>query len=273
MNASHGRGRAMLVWCALSCAGLSGCANFWDDLMVREPIGKKWDHLLGRYPDPLETLRSSTDGDERARALGALREPLRNGGTAEEQDQALTILATAAKSERHAVCRMAAIRTLRDYQDPRAVKALEDAYYNAGAFEPVQATYIKCQALDALGTTTNPSAVDHAVEVLVRVLKEPPVAADAGEAEKDQGLDVRKAAAKALGRFKQASATESLLVVLRTETDPGLRGRAALSLREVTGKEIGPDAQAWADYLHGPQAPLQDRPGGEVRQAGGSNGK
>jgi hypothetical protein len=247
VKARRKRGRTALVWCALTGAGLSGCAGFWDDVTVREPIGKKFDRMIGRGPDPLETLRSSTDGDERARALEALREPLRYGGTPEDQDVAIRILSAAAKSERHALCRLAAIKALREYQDPRAVKALEDAYYAAGAFEPNQATFLKCQAVDALGATANPAAV----EVLVRVLKEPPVAADASETEKEQSLDVRKAAARALGRFKQSDkANEALLVVLRTETDPALCGRAALSLSEATGKDLPPDAQAWADYLH-----------------------
>jgi hypothetical protein len=127
---------------------------------------------------------------------------------------------------------------------------------------------IKCQAVDALGATVNPVAVPPAVEVLVRVLKEPPVAAEASETEKELGLDVRKTAARALGHFKQHQASEALLVVLRTEGDIALRGRATMSLREITGKDLPPDAQAWAEALHSaPNAP----PTG-VAEQGGTNG-
>jgi hypothetical protein len=269
---SNRSGGAALIWCALTCVGLCGCANFWDDLWIRESAGKKFDRLTGRRPDPMEILRTSTDGDERAEALEHLQEPLRHGGTQEDQEVAIKILTAAAKSERYALCRKAAIKALRDYQDDRAVVALEGAYYNAGSFEPNQATFLKCQALDALGATGNPAAV----KVLVSVLKEPPVANEASEAEKEQNLDVRKTAARALGHFKQTQASDALLVVLRTETDVALKGRAAMSLREITGKELSTtDAQAWADALHNaPPAPPtrtveKGGNGDSVQQAGG----
>jgi hypothetical protein len=63
-------------------------------------------------------------------------------------------------------------------------------------------------------------------------------------------MDVRVAAARALGHFKQFQATEALLKVLQGEQDVALRDRAAESLQLATGQDFGNDAQKWSDFLH-----------------------
>jgi HEAT repeat protein len=239
---------AGLVCTALAAVGVCGCGA-WDEITVKEPFKDKVHRLFGPEPDPLVVLRDSADGHDRARALRALREPSRYGGSAEDQDAAVKILASAASTERFAACRLAAIQTLRQYRDPRTVKALEDAYYRAGSFGPEIATVIRCQALEALGDTGQSAAV----EVLVRVLKEPPVAAEGSETEKLQKNDERLAAARALGKFRHYQATAALVQVLRSDEDIAMRSRAHESLREATGQDLPADAQAWADYLSHPR--------------------
>jgi HEAT repeat protein len=230
--------------------GLSGCAA-WDDITVHEPFDKKVHRLFSAKPEPLQVLAdSNSNGDERADALRRLREPLRYGGSQEDQDVAVKVLTTAARTELNALCRLAAIQTLRDYQDPRVVTGLVDAYFHATRFPPETATIIRCQALEALGVTGQPAAV----ETLVRVLRQPPVTAEAAEAERQQQMDERIAAARALGHFKQPQAAEALVVVLRGEQDVALRDRAQESLQQMTGQDLPQDAQAWADYLHQPGA-------------------
>src|SRR6202011_3617900 len=102
-----------------------GCGTFWDDVTRRDfSVNRFFSH-----PDPLVVLRDSQDADDRARALRALREPLRNGGDVRDQDVVVTVLTTAAMSDRQIVCRLAAISALRHFQDPRAVEGLKEAYY------------------------------------------------------------------------------------------------------------------------------------------------
>ncbi len=103
---------------------------------------------------------------------------------------------------------------------------------------------IREQALQALGVNGNPIAVDQ----LVKVLNEFPV--DGTDKDKQNELNQRIYAARALAHFPQYQAAEALVSVLRKEQDVALRNRATESLRAITGQELPPDAQAWADFLH-----------------------
>jgi HEAT repeat protein len=176
-----------------ACLGAAGCANFWDDVTRRD---FRFDRLVN-HANPLVVLRDSQDADDRARAMRALREPLQNGGDQRDQALVVNVLTTAAMSDRQIVCRMASISALRHFKDPRAVEALKEAYYRAGDFNPETATILRCQALDALGATGQPAAV----ELLVKVIKEPPV--EGAAEDKQAKMDERIAAARALGGFKQ----------------------------------------------------------------------
>jgi HEAT repeat protein len=228
---------------ALACLALSqaGCASFWDDVTSRDFTLKGWFYP----PDPLVVLRDSTDGDLRAKALLALKEPRANGGTEADQEVVVKILVTAASAEKQPLCRLAAIQTLGHFKDPRAVTGLTDAFYAANLnAAPDTATVLRCTALNALGETKNPAAV----ELLARVVKEPP--AEGTEVEKQQGLDVRIAAARALGNFSHYQATDSLVTILRTEKDVALRDRAYESLKLATGKDLPPDAQLWQQAIY-----------------------
>jgi hypothetical protein len=236
------RDRARWLFGALAavCWGAGGCANFWDEVTSRD---FKFDQMI-HPPDPLVVLQKSTDGDQRRKALAALREPLAHGGTQREQDLIVTLLTQSATRDEQALCRLAAIQALSHFRDPRAAEALKEAYYRAGRFNSETATVIKCQALAALGEVGNPAAV----ELLVRVLREPPV--EGADPEKQQKLDERIAAARALGHFPHYQATGALVEVLRTEQeDVALRSRAHESLQLATGKQLPADPQAWSDLL------------------------
>jgi HEAT repeat protein len=194
--------------------------------------------------DPLVVIRDSTDGDRRARALRSLEEPLTHGGDQRQQDVVVAVLVHSATSEPQALCRMAAIDALRRFKDVRAVEAIKDAYYRAGAFPAETATVIRCQALAALGELRHPSAI----QLLVQVLKEPPL--EGPDQDKQQKMDERIAAARALGSFQNSRGLQALVEVLRTEQDVALRSRAHESLQVATGKELPPDATVWADFLY-----------------------
>jgi HEAT repeat protein len=225
---------------ALACLAFGGCASFWDDVTSRDfELRSLW----AKPPDPLVVLRDSKDGDQRAKAFRTLREPAQNGGTPEEQEFIVKILCDAVQNERTAWCRQAAISSLRTFKDPRAAEALRQAYYKASAYPAATANIIQCEALEAMGEVGNPAIID----LLVTVVKEPPV--EGAEQDKQQKLQERLAAARALGKFKQYQATEALVNVLKTEKDPGLRDAAHESLELATGKRFPPEGQVWEDFL------------------------
>src|SRR5262249_55102221 len=160
----------------------------------------------------LEVLEKSTDGNERARALRCLREPLQYNGTQQQQDLHVKILTAAATSDPHPLCRLSAIRILGKYKDPRAVQALQDAYMNKKPFSPEINTIINQQALTSLGQTKSPKAR----ELLVLVAREPPPAQDSNEVEKQQRIDLRLTAVRSLGNFSHYEVTETLVKLMKS---------------------------------------------------------
>jgi hypothetical protein len=221
------------------CCALAGCADFWQEVTTGNFNLSERLHP----PDPLWVIRNSPDGDKRAQALRSLREPLAHGGTQQEQDVVVSVLVHGAGSDPQALCRLAAIDALQRFGDPRAVKGLEDAYYHAGRFGPEVATVIRCQALLALGETQDPKAIP----TLVRALRQPPV--EGPDDDKQQKMDERISAARALGRFQHYDAARALIDVLRTEQDVALRDRVNDSLVAATGQHLAAEASAWDDYF------------------------
>ena len=76
----------------LSILSISGCASFWDDVTSRDFKVKS----LFVQPDPLLVLQTSTDGDLRAKALRALKEPISHGGSQADQDEIMKLVTAAA---------------------------------------------------------------------------------------------------------------------------------------------------------------------------------
>jgi HEAT repeat protein len=234
-----GRYVCRLAVLLVALLGQTGCTG-WDEFSWRQ-----MNFDVFRDPkDPLDVIAHSTDGGARRRAILCVKEPLGTGGDQKDQDAVFTVLRYIAASDTQAPCRMAAIETLRKFKDPRTVEALKDAYYRAGSLTPESATVVRMLALHAMGDTGNPAAI----ETLVRVVREPPT--DGPDMDRQQKLNEKAAAARALSKFKEPQAIGALVEVLRTEDDIALRSRAQLSLVEATGKDLPADAQAWSEYLN-----------------------
>jgi HEAT repeats/PBS lyase HEAT-like repeat len=236
---------------------LTGCAQFWDDV-TSHPFDA---NVLFHEPDPVQVLRTSSDGDARARALRHLQEPKQHGGTDQAQEEVIQIVCKIATTDRQPYCRLCAIRALGRFKDPRAGEALVAAYHQAdggrsneiqqagypgslSGFQAETATHIRCEALVALGESGNPAAL----ELLIQVLGQPPV--EGAEQEQQFVMDQKIAAARALAHFSDPRVAEALLKVLKTEKDVALRNRACESLKTLTGKDLPADFQAWDDALH-----------------------
>jgi HEAT repeat protein len=243
-NTGRKANNGLAVAFAAVCLGAGGCSTFWDDVTSRDFKLSMWFNK----PSPMVVLRDSTDGDQRAKAMRNLKEPLPNGGDQRDQDVVVDLLTTAALSDGQIVCRQAAVYALRSFKDPRAVEALKEAYYRASAFKfnPETVTILRCQILEALGENGQPQAV----ELLVRVVREPPV--EGPEQDKQQNMDERIAAARALGHFRHNQAAEALVGVLQKDQDVALRNRAKESLTQITNKDLPADYQTWADFLNSP---------------------
>jgi HEAT repeat protein len=245
-----GRTARRWAWVGALSLGLCGCASFWDDITSRDFSPQK----LFSKPDPLVVLRDDADGNERHKALAALREPLQNGGTQKDQDYVVQILTTAATTAREPLCRMAAVRSLGRFKDPRAAEAIETVYLHTLPFDRETSSLVRRQCLDSLAETGGPVAL----RCLVLVAKEPRT--DKAPLEDVQEtLDRRLAALRGLGRFKEPEAAAALAFVLRSEKDIAMRDVAYQSLETCTGKDYPPDSPEWQKYLGN---------AGDVQQAG-----
>src|SRR5262249_5506053 len=91
-----------------------------------------------------------------------------------------------------------------------------------------------------------------AAPLLVRVVGQPPTRGS--EQDRQQTLDERIAAARALETVRHPQATDALLRVLKTEKDVALRNRAHESLEALTGLRVAPDAAEWETALSQPGA-------------------
>jgi hypothetical protein len=233
----------LVPWAIMS----SGC-GFWEEWRFNDYSLSETIHPT----PPLDVLASNPpDAYKRAKALGRLKEPAQNKGSAKEQELAVAYLIKAAKEDQQAICRLEAIKTLATYKDPRAVQAIIDGYYQGKDFVAETGTVIRMQAMSALGQVGKDNR--EALQLLVRVVQAPPL--DVARSNEDtKHVDVRErlTAARALANFKNYQATEALVHVLRTEKDVALHDAVHQSLVAVTGKKLPPDPQAWEDLLNNP---------------------
>jgi hypothetical protein len=235
-------GRAAAPWAGgFVLLTMTGCVGFWDDVTA-----KGWHPRdLFYSPDPVTVLREGTDdNDKRAKALRALQEPRQRGGSEDEQKWAIDLLEKTATQDLNVFCRLAAIEALGRFKDDRAERALEDAYFKAVNFNPEMNTVVSQKAVAALGETGNPLAV----QLLVRVAREPESDKKATTEERRQLSDIRLTALRALAKFRQPEAADALVDVMRHSREVALRDRAYDSLKVVTGQRYPADSSEWNQF-------------------------
>jgi HEAT repeat protein len=66
----------------------------------------------------------------------------------------------------------------------------------------------------------------------------------------DTDFDVRLAATRTLGRFRDPTAVQPLSVALE-DSNPALQYRAVESLKNITGRDFGSDLDAWRRFARG----------------------
>jgi len=145
----------------------------------------------------------------------------------DEQHKIAEELATAIRTEADPMIRAEIVRTLGEYPTERSEEVLRAALADPDEDVRIAA----CRAWAKRGNA-------EAVEVLGRVLAE------------DADVDVRLTAAWALGQSKEPTAVAALEPAL-ADQDPAMQYRAVLSLRKITGQNLGNDVSRWQQYVRG----------------------
>ena len=281
--------RALTIAVAAASLVSAGCANMWDAVTSRKfrdaPFKTVGDVLSPE--DPVIVLRADPPrtGDERAKAMHRLKEPLRNKGTQEDQDQIVDVLGRAATDDSSPVVRNAAIEALGRFEDPRATAILVAAYQKADGpmaapRRPTATDILQVGGLSAGRTPTRSGgelfdlktgptgfAPDTAAALRCRCLESlgrthsadgarflSAVAGASGPDVVPVGSDdpeVRQAAVRGLGHCRHPEAVVALAHVLNDQAgkDPPLARGAHQGLVRLTGKKLPPDPQQWTEVV------------------------
>jgi hypothetical protein len=194
-----------------------GCANGpLSDLAALSPFARESDGG-GRYgPTPGQQVAEiQTIGREARDAEPATRQ------------QIAAELAQRLMSESDPLLRERIVMALTPLAAPAATDALRQAVQDKN----------HAVRLRAVRAWENRPAAE-AVPVLAEVLAS------------DTNTDVRLAATRALGQFKDPAAVRPLSVALE-DSDPALQFRAVQSLKKITNRDLGADLTAWRRFARG----------------------
>jgi HEAT repeat protein len=144
-----------------------------------------------------------------------------------EQRQITDQLARQIQIEPDPLVRQAVVRAIAEFRTPMSQQVLE-----AGLSDEDEAVRIAC--CRALGNRADPASVSGLAAVL----------------RGDSNGDVKMVAAEALGKIKSPEAVKALAVAL-DDRDPALQYVGVESLKSITGKDYGPDVQAWRQVAAG----------------------
>src|SRR5262249_30054370 len=154
-------------------------------------------------PPPMVVIEKSSDGYAKAKAYTKLDET----SDQVENEKRIKVLQTAALSDRDPLCRIAALRTLGRYKDPRAGKILIDVYLSNPGLSPENNSFIRQQALASLARSAPPEAK----QLFIQAARQPSGSLT-GAAQRDRMeiLDERNTAIRALAKYPQPDSVDTL---------------------------------------------------------------
>jgi HEAT repeat protein len=153
-----------------------------------------------------------------------------------EQRKLTDELARQIQIETDPLVRLAIVRTISEFRTPIAPQVLE-----AGLADDHQAVRVACcRLLGEHGAATS-------VGPLAQSLRS------------DKDIDVRMAAAEALGHLKTPESMKALAIAL-DDRDPAMQYVAVQSMKSISGKDYGGDMQAWRQVAAGETPPPPNAP-------------
>jgi HEAT repeat protein len=153
-----------------------------------------------------------------------------------EQREITDQLAKQMQVEPDPIVRQAVIRAIAEFRTPIAQQVLE-----AGLADENEAVRVAC--CKALGQRAEVASVKSLANSL----------------RADEDIDVRLAAAEALGKIKSPEAVQAIRVAL-DDRDPAMQYAGVQSMKSLTGEDYGPDVQAWRQVAAGGTPPAATTP-------------
>ena len=153
------------------------------------------------------------------------------GTDSPEQRQITDQLARQIQVEPDPLVRQAVVTSIAEYKTPMAQQVLE-----AGLSDDNAAVRVAC--CRSMGKRADKSSVASLASAL----------------RGDKDVDVRMAAADALGKINTPESIKALSVALE-DRDPAMQYAGVQSLKAITGKDYGPDVKAWQQVAAGESPP------------------
>lgn len=205
---------------ALLATVLAGCQSIWTPNM---------------WPFPERERTTYTTPKMRVDAIAEFG--LRSTGIdSPEQREITDQLARQIQIEPDPLVRQAVVRAIAEFRTPMAQQVLQ-----AGLSDQDEMVRVAC--CEELGER----AENASVASLATALRT------------DKDMDVRLAATEALGNIKTPEAIQALTAAL-DDRDPALQFVGVQSMKRVTGKDYGPDVQAWRQVAAGQTPPPEKAP-------------
>jgi hypothetical protein len=203
----------------LTLAALCGCQTIADHRPTFWPFPER---ELTTYNTP--AMRVDAVRDFAMRSTGV---------DSPEQRQITDQLARQIQVEPDSLVRQAIVQSIAEFRTPMAQQVLE-----AGLADENPAVRVEC--CRALGRRAETASVTRLATAL----------------RGDKNQDVRLAAVAALGKINSPEAIKALAVAL-DDRDPAMQYAGVQSLKSITGKDYGPDVEAWRQVAAGapPAAP------------------
>ena len=205
---------------AASALLLAGCQSVWTPNM--------W---------PFPERERTTYNTPRMRVDAIAEFGMRSTGVdSPEQREITDQLARQIQIEPDPLVRQAVVRAIAEFQTPMSQQVLE-----AGLAD--QDEFVRVACCNELGKRAENASVPSL----------------AGALRTDKNLDVRLAATEALGNIKTPEAIQALAAAL-DDRDPALQFVGVQSMKRVTGKDYGPDVEAWRQVAAGQTPPPAQAP-------------
>jgi hypothetical protein len=215
-------------WPLVLCLGaLAGCQSIWRPQFWPFP-----ERELTTYHTPAMRVDAVREFGTRSKGVDS-----------PEQRQITDQLARQMQIEPDPLVRHAVVEAIAEFHTPMAQQVLE-----AGLADQDEAVRVAC--CKALGRRAEEGVAN---------VGQTSVASLANVLRSDDDIDVRLAAAEALGHMKSPEAIQALLVALE-DRDPAMQYAGVQSMKSITGEDYGPDVQAWRQVARGETPPPAKAP-------------